>query len=64
MDRLRAKLDAQPCLIVAVLVLDGIATVVKAAEMAVALHRITGAAASRTGLYANASAGAIGDFLG
>jgi allantoin racemase len=44
-------------------VLDGIATVLKAAEMAVALHRITGVAAARGGLYGLASPGAIADFL-
>jgi hypothetical protein len=38
--------------------------VLKTAEMAVALHRITGVAASRAGLYARASAGAVEDFLG
>jgi hypothetical protein len=36
----------------------------KAAEMAVALHRLTGIAASRAGLFAKAPAGAIADFLG
>ena len=34
------------------------------AEMAVALHRLTGISASRAGLYAKAPAGAIEDFLG
>jgi len=45
-------------------VLDGVATVLKAAEMAVAMHRITGVAASRAGLFARASTGAIADFQG
>jgi Asp/Glu/hydantoin racemase len=54
----------QPFTIAGTLVLEGIATVLKAAEMAVALHRITGAAASRGGLYARAPEGAIADFLG
>ena len=45
-------------------VLEGIAIVLKAAEMAVALHRLTGIPASRAGLYAKAPAGAIEDFLG
>jgi hypothetical protein len=35
----------------------------KAAEMAVALYRLTGTAASRGGLYGRAPAGAITDFL-
>ena len=53
----------QPFTISGSLVLEGIATVLKAAEMAVALHRLTGAAASRGGLYARAPQGAISDFL-
>jgi Asp/Glu/hydantoin racemase len=52
----------QPFLIGRVLVLEGIATVMKAAEMAVALHRLTGVPASRAGLYAKAPAGAVTDF--
>ena len=36
----------------------------KTAEMAVALHRLTGMPASRAGLYCKAPAGAIADFLG
>jgi hypothetical protein len=43
-------------------VLEGIATVMKATEMAVAMHRLTGVAASRAGLYSRAPAGAIEDF--
>jgi len=54
----------QPFAVDGVPVLEGIATVLKSAEMAVALHRITGVAASRSGLYARASAGAVEDFLG
>jgi hypothetical protein len=54
----------QPFAVDGVPVLEGIATVLKTAEMAVALHRITGVAASRSGLYARASAGAVEDFLG
>ena len=46
------------------LVLEGIATVAKAAEMAVALRRVAGTGVSRAGLYAKASAGAVEDFLG
>jgi allantoin racemase len=45
-------------------VLDGIAAVLKAAEMAVSMHRITAIAASRSGLFARASAEAIADFRG
>jgi Asp/Glu/hydantoin racemase len=52
-----------PFLIDGAVVLDGIATAVKAAEMAIALRRLTGVAASRRGLYARAPAGAIADFL-
>jgi allantoin racemase len=53
----------QPFLIEGAVVLDGIATVLKAAEMALALHRLTGVAASRRGLYGAAPEGAIADFL-
>ena len=52
----------QPFLIDGAIVLDGIATVMKATEMAIALHRLTGVAASRAGLYSRAPAGAIEDF--
>ncbi len=54
----------QPFTVDGALVVEGIATVIKAAEMAVALHRITGNAASRRGIYARASGDAIADFLG
>ena len=54
----------QPFVIDGAVVLEGIATVMKATEMAVSLHRLTGVAASRGGLYARASAGAIADFQG
>ena len=54
----------QPFAIDDVLVLEGIAAVLKAAEMAVAMHRITGSVASRRGLFGKAPAGAIADFLG
>jgi Asp/Glu/hydantoin racemase len=53
----------QPFLIDGAIVLDGIATVLKAAEMAIALHRSSGVAASRRGLYSRAPEGAIADFL-
>ena len=52
----------QPFLIDRAVVLEGIATVMKATEMAIALHRLTGVAASRSGLYARAPEGAIADF--
>jgi allantoin racemase len=53
----------QPFLIEGAVVLEGIATVIKAAEMALALHGLTGVAASRRGLYSRAPEGAIADFL-
>ncbi|HWA81690.1 MAG TPA: hypothetical protein VG848_15435 [Acetobacteraceae bacterium] len=53
----------QPFLIDGAVVLDGIATVMKATEMALSLHRLTGVAASRGGLYGLPPAGAIEDFL-
>jgi Asp/Glu/hydantoin racemase len=56
--------QSQPFAIDGVPVLEGIAVVLKTAEMAAAMHKITGIAASRSGLYARASAGAVADFLG
>jgi Asp/Glu/hydantoin racemase len=53
----------QPFLIEGAVVLEGIATVIKAAEMALALHGLTGVAASRRGLYSRAPEAAIADFL-
>ena len=53
----------RPFTIDGVLVLDGIATVLKAAEMAVAMHRLTGAVAGRSGLYRKAPEGALADYL-
>ncbi|MDB5408618.1 MAG: hypothetical protein JWL84_3530 [Rhodospirillales bacterium] len=55
--------EEQPFVISGAIVLEGIATVLKTAEMAVAMHRVTGTAASRGGLYGKAPAGAIADFL-
>jgi allantoin racemase len=55
--------EEQPFRIDGAVVLEGIATVMKATEMAVSLHRLTGVAASRRGLYSRAKAGAIADFL-
>jgi allantoin racemase len=53
----------QPFLIEGAVVLEGIATVIKAAEMALALRGLTGVVASRRGLYSRAPEGAITDFL-
>ncbi len=44
-------------------VLNGIAVAAKAAEMALALHRLTGTAVSRRGTYAKAPPDAIAEFL-
>jgi allantoin racemase len=52
----------QPFLIEGAVVLEGIATVLKATEMAMSLHRLSGVAASRRGLYCRAPQGAIADF--
>lgn len=52
----------QPFVVEGAVVLEGIATVMKATEMAIALHRLTGVAASRSGLYSRAPAAAIEDF--
>jgi Asp/Glu/hydantoin racemase len=53
----------RPFVIDGALVLNGIAVVAKAAEMALALRRITGAVVSRRGTYAKASAACIEEFL-
>ena len=53
-----------PFVIEGALVLHGIAVVAKAAEMALALHRLTGSVVSRRGTYAKASPQAIEEFLG
>jgi allantoin racemase len=53
-----------PFVIDGALVLNGIVTVAKAAEMAVSLHRLTGAAVSRRGTYAKASTDCVNEFLG
>lgn len=52
----------QPFVVDGAVVLEGIATVMKATEMALALHRLTGVVASRAGLYSRAPPGAIEDF--
>jgi len=53
----------QPFAIDGALVVEGIAALAKAAEMAVAMHRLTGAAVSRGGIYARAPDGAVTDYL-
>ncbi len=55
--------EEQPFTIDGVLVLEGIATVLKVAEMAVAMHRITGNVAGRSGIYRRAPDGAIADYI-
>jgi allantoin racemase len=52
-----------PFLIDEAVVLNGIAVVAKAAEMAIALKRLTGAVVSRRGAYAKASALCVEEFL-
>jgi allantoin racemase len=52
-----------PFVIDGALVLNGIAVVAKAAEMALALYRLTGAAVSRRGTYAKASDACIAEFM-
>ena len=54
----------RPFVVNGAVVLDGVATVLKAAEMAIALHRITGAVASRRATFALPPEGAAEDFLG
>ncbi len=53
----------QPFTIDGALVLEGIAAVLKAAEMAVAMHRLTGAVAGRSGMYRKAPEGAVADYV-
>jgi hypothetical protein len=53
----------RPFLIDGALVLNGIAVVAKAAEMAHALHRLTGSIVSRRGTYAKASAECVEEYL-
>lgn len=52
-----------PFVIDGAIVLNGIATVAKAAEMALALYRLTGATVSRRGTYAKASPDCVNEFL-
>jgi allantoin racemase len=53
-----------PFVIDGALVLNGIAVVAKAAEMALALQRLTGSVVSRRGTYAKASAQCVEEYLG
>jgi Asp/Glu/hydantoin racemase len=53
-----------PFVIDGALVLNGIAAVAKAAEMALALHRLTGSVVSRRGTYAKASPQCVAEYLG
>jgi len=46
------------------LVLNGIAVIAKAAEMAIALRKLTGSVVSRRGIYAKAPAEAIEEYIG
>jgi allantoin racemase len=52
-----------PFVIDGALVLNGIVTVAKAAEMAISLHRLTGSVVSRRGSYAKASAECVEEYL-
>ena len=52
-----------PFVIDRALVLNGIVTVAKAAEMALSLHRLTGSVVSRRGSYAKASAECVEEYL-
>jgi allantoin racemase len=52
-----------PFVIDGALVLNGIAVAVKAAEMALSLHRLTGAVVSRRSTYAKASAACVDEYL-
>jgi allantoin racemase len=52
-----------PFVIDGALVLNGIVVVAKAAEMALALHRLTGSVVSRRGTYAKASAHCVEEYL-
>jgi len=53
----------RPFIINAALVLNGIAVVAKAAEMALALRRLTGSVVSRRGTYAKVSAACVEEYL-
>ena len=53
-----------PFVIDGALVLSGITVAAKAAEMAIALRRLTGAVVSRRGTYAKASPACVEEYLG
>ncbi len=53
-----------PFVVDGAVVLNGIAVAAKAAEMALALRRLTGATVSRRGTYAKASPDCVNEFLG
>jgi allantoin racemase len=53
----------RPFLIDEALVLNGVAVVAKAAEMALALRRVTGSVVSRRGTYAKASEACIDEYM-
>jgi allantoin racemase len=53
----------RPFIIDGALVLNGVAVLAKAAEMALALHRITGSVVSRRGTFAKASADCVREHL-
>lgn len=53
----------RPFIIDGALVLNGIAVAIKAAEMALALHALTGSVVSRRGTYAKASAACVEEYL-
>jgi allantoin racemase len=53
----------RPFVIDDALVLDGVAVVAKAAEMALALRRLTGSVVSRRGTYAKASTACVEEYL-
>jgi len=58
-----ALAELHPLSVDGALVMEGIVTLLRAAETAVDLYRITGNAAGRSGFYARASEDAIADFL-
>ena len=53
-----------PFVIDGALVLSGSTVAAKAAEMAIALRRLTGAVVSRRGTYAKASTACVDEYLG
>jgi len=53
----------RPFVIDGALVLNGVAVSIKATEMALALHALTGSVVSRRGTYAKASAACVEEYL-